>query len=425
MDSVRRRMSTRVEADVLIPGAGDPIVNGCVVFDGPTISYAGPIEGAPSASTSEQTLNVPSVLPGLWDTHSHFFGLRTLSVEEQVYTSQWVGIVRAARDAEKVLRAGFTSIRELGGYGVYLARAVDDGSIVGPHIYGAGTMLSPTGGHGDDHSFPLEFAHFWKNRLELPGPCDGVPACLEAVRKILRLGAPVVKICASGGVLSDRDSPIHQQFSDEELRAIVSEAGRADRLVAAHCHGKAGILAALRAGVKTIEHGSYLDEECADLMLEQGATLVPTRWIVTQLVKSKGSGIPEFMLEKARKMVDRHREALRLAVRKKVPIALGTDTVGSSEAAPVYWGGNGHEFPLLVDDGGMTPLQAIQAGTANGPSTLGPRAPMSGQLRAGYAADLIVVKENPLKRIGVLAEPDSIVRVWKSGQLVVERPTPG
>jgi imidazolonepropionase-like amidohydrolase len=419
-------MPTRIEADILIPGTGEPIPNGCVVFDGATISYAGPTESAPAATPSDKTIGVPAVLPGLWDTHSHFFGIRTLSVEEQVYTSQWVGIVRAARDAEKVLRAGFTSIRELGGYGVYLGRAVDDGSIVGPHIYGAGTMLSPTGGHGDDHSYPLEFVHFWKNRIEMPGPCDGVPSCLEAVRKILRLGAPVVKICASGGVLSDRDSPIHQQFSDEEIRAIVEEAARADRIVAAHCHGKPGILAALRAGVKTIEHGSYLDEECADLMLERGAMLVPTRWIVTRLVEAgKGSGIPEFMLEKARKMVDQHREALRIAVRKKVPIALGTDTVCSSEAAPVYWGGNGHELPLLVDDGGMTPLQAIEAATANAPRTLGPRAPLSGQLRAGYAADLIVVRENPIKRIGVLAEPENIIQVWKGGQLAVERPGAG
>ena len=416
-------MATRIEADVLIPGTGEPISNGCVVFDGPTIAYAGPIENAPASSPSDLTISVPAVLPGLWETHGHFWGTRNLSMEEIVYTSPWVGILRAARDAEKVLQAGFTSVRELGGHGVYLARAVDDGSIPGPHIYGAGTMLSPTAGHGDSHAYPLEYVHLLRARQELPGPCDGVSDCQAAVRKILRLGAPVVKICASGGVLSDLDSPIHQQFSDEEIRAIVEESARADRLVAAHCHGKAGILAALRAGVKTIEHGTYLDEECADVMLEKRAILVPTRWIVTRLVTAgKDSGIPEFQLEKARKLVDQHRQAMRLAVRKKVPIAMGTDTVCSSEASPVYWGGNGHEFPLMVEDGGMTPLQAIEAGTANGPRTLGPRAPISGQLRAGYAADLIVVRENPLKRIAALAEPANIARVWKGGQLAVERP---
>jgi imidazolonepropionase-like amidohydrolase len=416
-------MATRIEADLLIQGMGDPIPNGCVVFDGPTISYAGPTEGAPEHAPSDMTINVPAALPGLWDTHTHFFGVRNLSIEEEVYTSPWVGIVRAAQDAEKVLRAGFTSVRELGGFGVYLARAVNDGSIVGPHIYGSGTMLSPTGGHGDAHAYPLEFVHFWRNRREMPGPCDGVPECLAAVRKVLRLGASVIKVCASGGVFSDRDSPVHQQFSDEELRAIVEEAARAERIVAAHCHGTAGILAALNAGVKTIEHGSMLDEEAADLMLEKEATLVPTFWIGVRMSASgKESGIPEFILEKGRKLDDRHRESMRLAVRKKIPIALGTDTIGSSEAAATYWGGNGHELPLMVEQAGMTPLQAIEAATANGPRTLGPQAPLSGQLRAGYAADLIVVRENPLKRIVALAEPDKIVRVWKSGQLVVERP---
>jgi imidazolonepropionase-like amidohydrolase len=417
-------MTTRVEADLLIPGLGDPIPNGCVVFDGPTITYAGTIEGAPASAPDDLTINVPTVMPGLWDTHTHFFGLRNLSVEEQVYTSDWECIVRCVRDAEKALNAGFTSVRELGGFGIYLARSVDDGSIVGPHIYASGTMLSPTGGHGDAHAYPIEYVNLLRDRLELPGPCDGVPECLAAVRKVLRLGAPVVKICASGGVLSDRDNPIHQQFSDEEIRAIVAEAGRADRIVAAHCHGKPGIMAALRAGVKTIEHASFLDEECADLMLEKGALLVPTCWLSTRLAASgKETGIPDFLLEKARKTDARHREAIRIAVRKKVPIAAGTDTVGSSDATPAYWGGNGQELPLMVEQSGMTPLQAIEAATSNGPRTLGPQAPLSGQLRAGYAADIIAVREDPLKRIAALAEPDNIMRVWKGGQLAVERPT--
>jgi imidazolonepropionase-like amidohydrolase len=415
-------VATRVEADLLIPGTGEPIQNGCVVFEGSTISYAGTVESAPHASPSDSTVKVPVVMPGLWDTHTHFFGLRRFSMEEQVYTAPWVGIVRAARDAEKVLQLGFTSIRELGGFGVYLGRATQDGSIPGPHIYGAGTALSTTGGHGDAHAFPLEYVQSEASRLGMPGPCDGVPECLTAVRKVLRLGAPVVKICASGGVLSDMDSPVHRQFSDEELRAIVDEAARADRIVAAHCHGKAGIMAALRAGVRTIEHGSYLDEESADLMLETGALLIPTRTIVHQLVARKDSGIPEFMLDKARAMVDRHREALRLAVRKKVPIAMGTDIGGSSEAAPVYWGLNPMELSLMVEDGGMTPLQSIEAATANGPRTLGPQAPRSGQLRAGYVADVLAVRESPVSRIASLSAPKNVLRVWKDGTLVVERP---
>ena len=416
-------MATRLEADLLIPGSGDPIPNGCLVFDGPTIAYAGPREGAPAPAPSDTVESVPVVLPGLWDTHTHFIGIRSFSVEEQVYTSPWVAITRAARDAERILGYGFTSIRELGGFGVYLGRATRDGSIPGPHIYGAGTALSITGGHGDAHAFPLEYVQREAERLGLPGPCDGPAECVEAVRKVLRLGAPVIKICATGGVLSDVDHPKHQQFSVEEMRAMVEEATRAERIVAAHCHGKAGILAALDAGVRTIEHGSYLDEEAADRMLETGALLVPTRTIVTQLVShAKETGLPEFMLDKARALVDQHKAALRIAVRKKVPIAFGTDIGGSTPAAPAYWGLNALEFELLVEDGGMTPLEAIETATANGPRTLGPRAPRSGQLRAGYAADVIVVRENPLKRIASLRDAANIARVWKGGQLVVSRP---
>jgi imidazolonepropionase-like amidohydrolase len=242
---------------------------------------------------------------------------------------------------------------------------------------------------------------------------------------VLRLGASVVKVCASGGVLSDLDNPIHQQFSDEELRAIVEESSRAERIVAAHCHGKPGIMAALKAGVRTIEHGTFLDDEAADLMNEKGAILIPTRTIVNGLAAAgKKSGLPEFILEKARRVHEQHREGMRLAVRRKVRIALGTDIGGSSPEAPAFWGINGGEFSLLVKEAGMTPLEAIRAGTATGPLTLGPQAPKSGQLQPGFIADIIAVQEDPLKRIEVLGEPEHITKVWKDGKLVVDRAFP-
>jgi imidazolonepropionase-like amidohydrolase len=418
-------MATRIEADILIPGLGEPLRNGCVVFDEATISYAGPIEGAPKAGASDVTVSVPAVMPGLWDCHTHFIGIRSFSMEEQVYTSYSVSLIRSVRDAEKALRAGFTSVRELGGHGIYLSRAVNEGSIPGPHIYASGTALSTTGGHGDAHAFPIEFVHFWANVREVPGPCDGVPECLLAVRKVLRLGASVVKVCASGGVLSDLDNPQHQQFSDEELRAIVVEAARAERIVAAHCHGKAGIMAALRAGARTIEHGTYLDEEAADLMIEKQALFIPTISIANGILEAgKKSGLPDFMIEKERKIREQFERALRLAVGKKIPIALGTDIGGSSDASPVYWGRNGRELALMVKQMGMTPLEAIRSATANGPLTLGPQAPRSGRLEPGYVADVIAVREDPLKRIEVLGEPESILRVWKDGKQAVDRTVP-
>jgi len=415
-------MATRIEADVLIPGADEPIRNGCVVFDDRLITFAGAIESAPKPTSSDVTVSVPAVMPGLWDCHTHFIGVRSFSMEEQVYTSNSVSLIRSVKDAEKALRAGFTSVRELGGQGIYLSRAVNEGSIPGPHIYASGTFLSTTGGHGDAHAYPIEFVHFMANVREVPGPCDGIPECLLAVRKVLRLGAAVVKVCASGGVLSDLDDPRHQQFSDEELRAIVEEAARAERIVAAHCHGKAGIMAALRAGAKTIEHGTFLDEEAADFMIEKQAMLVPTISIAKGLLAAGNkSGLPEFMIEKERKIADHFRRAMRLAVRQKIPIAMGTDIGGSSDSAPVYWGVNGREFAYMVEEMGMTPLESIRSGTANGPRTLGPQAPKSGQLLAGFVADVIAVRENPVERIEVLGEPESILKVWKDGKLSVDR----
>ncbi|MCI4371887.1 MAG: amidohydrolase family protein, partial [Thermoplasmata archaeon] len=245
---------TRIEADLLIPGAGDPIKNGCVIFDGGTISFAGPIESAPKTPKGAAAVSVPALMPGMWDVHGHFCGIRTADFAEMARTPAPVMAGRIVHDAQRALDAGFTSIRELGGFGVYLARIIDEGTVPGPHIYAAGSSLSVTGGHGDFHSLPLEYVHQLGEMGGVSVLCDGVPECRKAVRGQLRLGAKVIKILASGGVMSELDHPMHQQFADEELRAIVEEATMADRVVAAHCHGKAGMVASLKAGVRTIEH---------------------------------------------------------------------------------------------------------------------------------------------------------------------------
>src|SRR3989449_10705265 len=332
----------RIEADVLIPGRGDPIQNGALVVDGPTIAYAGPIEGAPSAAGAT-VLNVPALMPGMWDVHGHFMGIRTLNVEEIARTPLAVLAARATKDAEVAVAAGFTSIRELSGLGVHLARVVAEGTVRGPHIYGAGGALSQTGGHGDLHAFPLDYVHEVSRRLGFSYLCDGVPECLKAVRLQLRAGARVIKVLASGGVASEVDHPVHAQFSAEELAAIVTDAARADRVVAAHCHGKPGIIAALRAGCRTIEHGTFLDDEAADLALERDAILVPTRFIIDRLVRvGKESGIADYAYRKAVAINEQHRTALRLAVRKCVRIATGSD-IYTSTGGLAGWGLNGHE----------------------------------------------------------------------------------
>jgi imidazolonepropionase-like amidohydrolase len=324
---------------------------------------------------------------------------------------------RVVGDAYAALMAGFTSIREPGGLGVYLARVINEGLAPGPHVYGAGAILSQTAGHGDLHEYPLKWMHDLAEAEGFIHLADGIDGCLVATRTQLRLGAAFIKVCASGGVLSQLDNPIHQQFRDDELEAIVGEADRFERVVAAHCHGKPGIIAALNAGCKTIEHGTDLDEEAADLMKKHDAVLVPTRFIVERLVEfGRDHGLPDYAFQKITALADQHKAALNLAVAKDVPIALGTDIATSGEDSGAPWGMNGRELRHLVD-AGMTPIAAIEAATANGPLTLGPQAPLTGQLAEGYVADVIAVAENPLDNIDVLAEPKNVTHVWKDGAL--------
>ncbi len=412
------RTVTRIEADLLIPGRGEPIKNGCVVFDHGTIAFAGSIEDAPNAAKGAPTVSVPVLMPGMWDVHGHFMGIRTPDIAEVTRTPVAVMAGRVVRDAERALHAGFTSVREVGGFGVFLSRIVDEGTVPGPHIYGAGSALSVTGGHGDFHSLPLPFVLDLSKIAGISVLCDGVPECLKAVRQQLRVGAKAIKVLASGGVMSEVDHPTHQQFSDEELRAIVEEAARADRVVAAHCHGKPGMMAALKAGVKTIEHGTYLDDEVVELLRDREAILVPTEFILERLVAfAKGGGVPDYAVPKAVAVAERHKIALALAIRSNVRIAVGTDIWMSGDSGMATWGMNGNEVMCLVE-AGMAPLRAIEAATANGPPTLGPQAPKSGQLVEGYDADAIALAQSPLKDIGVLATPERVTHVWKAGTFV-------
>jgi imidazolonepropionase-like amidohydrolase len=310
----------RIDADLLIPGRGAPVSAGTVILDGDRISYAGPASAAPD-TPGAVTHRAPVVLPGLWDCHGHYFGQKTHAWEAIPLEPLALRAARCARDLRATLDAGVTSVREVGGLGVHLARAVAEGTLDGPTIYGAGAVLSATGGHGDIHSYPLAWFEDFCRSDGLFRLADGPAECARAVREQLRVNARVIKVCASRGVLSAVDDPIHQQLTMDELRAIVEVAGLAERAVAAHCHGKPGIMAALAAGVRTIE-----------------------------------------------------------------------------------------------------PLEAIEAATATAPATLGPQAPLSGQLAAGYDADVITVSADPVADISVLASPENVTGVWIRGRQVKGQP---
>ena len=405
----------RIEAGVLIPGHGGPIRDGVVVLDGSRIGYAGPAVVAPPTPGAPVT-RATAVMPGMWDCHGHFFGTRTFDLSRLLLEPDALRGARCARDLRAALDAGITSVREVGGLGVYLAPAVAEGVLDGPAVYGAGAVLSTTGGHGDLHSFPLDWIRDYSGRGGLMRLADGPDDCARAAREQLRRGARLIKVCASGGVLSELDDPIHQQFTGSELRAIVEVAGLADRVVAAHCHGKPGIIAALRAGVRTIEHGTYLDDECCDAMRETDAILVPTRTIIEDMLASRDV-VPSYAMAKLDAMADRHAQAVTRAYEHGVTIAMGTDIALSGADRPNAWGQNGSEPGYLVKLG-LSPLEAIEATTATGPLTLGPQAPRSGRLAEGYDADVITLDADPLADIAVLADPAHVTGVWTGGRQV-------
>ena len=404
-------LTVRIEADLLIPGRGDPVNDGVVVIEGDTIAYAGARAAAPETPEAHVTA-VPVTLPGLWEAHAHFDGMARPNIEDQMTETTPLRVARATGDLKRTLMGGVTSAREVGGFGIDIQPAIAAGQVVGPTIYGAGGVLSTTGGHADIHSMPLpalEHIH------HLGLLCDGVPEVTKAVRLNLRKNAKLIKICASGGVMSEVDHPIHQQFSDEELRAIVEEAARAERIVAAHCHGKPGIMAALRAGAKTIEHGSFMDEEAARLMIERDAIFVPTRFVVDKLLGME-EVMPRYAYEKALFVAESQLQGMKIAAAAGVKFAMGTDIFVSGD----LYGQNGAEIRFL-QDAGLTALEAIEAATANGPDTLGPQAPVSGQLKEGYDADVIAIDFNPLEDNLGWGHPERVTHVWKAGIPVKEQ----
>jgi imidazolonepropionase-like amidohydrolase len=403
-------MSVRIESKRLIPGRGEVIEGGVVVFEEGAITYAGGADEAPEPGDAE-VIKTDTVMPGMWECHGHFFGVYTANIDEALMSRPQLLSMRVTADARVVLNAGFTSVREMGGLGVFLGRAIDEGVVVGPNVYGAGGTLSMTAGHADSHSVDLDMARILHTRFGgEDNIVDGPDECRAGVRRMLRLGARVIKVHASGGVMSELDDPHLPQFTIEELTAIVDEATRMERLVGAHCHGKRGIMNALHAGIKTIEHGTFLDEEAADAMVEAEAILVPTRFIVDLLIREgKERGMPEYAKKKIEMTAESHSDAISLAIERGVKIALGTDIWATG-----IWGRNAEELSLLVQCG-MTPMQAIEAATANGPDTLGPQAPRSGMLKEGFDADLICVSGDPSSDVSVLTDPDNVTHVFKGG----------
>jgi imidazolonepropionase-like amidohydrolase len=407
-------LTYKIVAELAIDGLGNTLKEAAVVIKDSKIIFFGNQTDAPSADT---LIKVPVIMPGLWECHAHFTGFTRPAVEEAATTHIATAAARATWDLKQLLKYGITSVREVGGLGVFLKRAVEDGTILGPRIYASGQVLSTTGGHGDIHNIALT-ALDKLGDMVLGHMIDGPEECLKGVRKQLRNGAEVIKICASGGVMSEIDHPMHQQFSIEEIRAITEEAARSEVIVAAHCHGDKGIKVAIEGGCKTIEHGTYLTETLAEEMIKQNIILVPTRYVIEKIRSAADDpSIPKYARDKLIALYEQHRNALRLAIAKKVPIAMGCDMFVSGPGKLFVPGENAKELEYLVNEG-MTPMEAIIAGTSMGPKTLGPRAPKSGILKEGYDADILVLEKNPLEDITILQNLENIRNVIKAGKII-------
>src|SRR5687767_6883064 len=301
--------------------------------------------------------------------------------------------------------AGFTTIRNLGAPrfdDLTLKRAINEGWVPGPRVFGAGHSLGITGGHCDENGYkPGAADGDFKT-----GIADGPDQIRAAVRYQIKYGADVIKTCATGGVLSEGDAVGATQYTFEELKAMVDEAHKLERKVAAHAHGTEGIKIAVRAGVSSIEHGSFLDEEGARLMRERGTFLVPTLSAAEGVERAAKTGVLKGLrAEKALAAAAAVRNAIKLAVANKVPIAFGTD------AGVVPHGANAHEFQLMVEWGGMSNMDAIVAATSSAAKLLGWEKNV-GSLTPGKWADIIAVPGDPLKDIRVT---EKVVFVMKNG----------
>lgn len=389
--------------------AGRILTNQAILIEGDRIKEVGPapaIEGRAPAGTQIIDLQNATVLPGLIDAHTHLTG----SPEQIGYASLGISVPRealhGARNARRTLEAGFTTVRNVGAGGysdIALRDAINDGDIPGPRIDASGPSIGVTGGHCDENLLAPQF------RYSADGVADGVPAMMQKTREIVKYGASVIKICATGGVLSKGDSPGAEQFSDEEIRAIVTEAHRLERKVAAHAHGASGIKQAVLAGVDSIEHGSFINDEDIRLMKERGTYLVPTLYLADWFMENHEKlKIPSFIMDKARMVMPAARQNISRAFKAGVKVAFGTD------AAVYPHGLNAREFAVMVKLG-LTPMQAIQTATVNAADLLG-WSDRIGSIEAGRFADIIAVSGNPVSDVTELER----VRFVMKGGIVVK-----
>ena len=402
----------------LIDGTGaDPIENTIIVIENERIKEIGQkteVSIPPDAITIDAAGK--TIIPGLVEAHVHLWGVVTMNPHNWLIDPIGLRAIRSTAEARRLLEAGYTSVRDMGSFtALNLKHAINEGAVPGPRIFAAGRCISQTAGHGDAHDLPMAWLieHGWFGLM-----ADGPDECRKAARLNLRDGADLLKIMTTGGVMSEKDHPHWPQMTVEEARAVVEEAANVNTIVATHAQGTQGIKNGIEAGVKTIEHGIFLDDECIEMMLKKDVILVPTLSVISNLARvGHEHGVPEYGVRKARETSKIHFKNVRKAVAAGVIVAAGADFLGPEMCRH---GNNAIELGLLVETG-LTPMEAIVAGTRNSGLALGPRGADLGTLEEGKFADLLIVKGDPLKDIQVLQEPERIKVVMKGGEVVVRK----
>ncbi len=389
--------------------SGQYLENQVILVEGGRIQKVGPAADVQIPSDAKVVdLSNRTVLPGLIDCHTHLTFSPFLGAYRALSESVPREALLGARNARVTLGAGFTTVRNVGASGysdVALRDAINAGDVPGPRMLVSGPPIGITGGHADENLLAPEF-HY-----SADGVADGVPAVMAKVRENIKYGADVIKFMATGGVLSEGDNPALEQYSPEEMRAIIETAHRLGRKVATHAHGALGIRDAVLAGVDSVEHGSFINEEGIQLMKQHGTYLVPTLYLMDWFMENyQKMGLTENMIAKARVVMPAARENVGHAIREGVKIAFGTD------AAVYPHGLNAHEFPVMVKLG-MTPLAAIQAATVNAADLLG-WSDRVGAIEPGKYADLIAVDGDPLQDVSLLEHVDFVM---KGGETVTDR----
>ena len=339
-----------------------------------------------------------TVLPGLIDVHTHLTMNANFDPFLEVTSTDAKEAINGVVNARTTLLAGITTVRNVGAYGftdVDLRDAVNSGQVPGPHMQVSGPLLGITGGHCDDNLLPIKYHSVGD------GVADGIAQVQHQVRQNIKYGADLIKICATGGVLSKGDDPQASQYTLEEMQAIVADAHRLGRKVAAHAHGAQGILWATQAGVDSIEHGSYINDEAIAEMKKRGTYLVPTLYLEDWMLE-KGN-LPAFYKQKMTDVSAVAKGNIKHAMQAGVKIAMGTD------AAVYPHGLNAHELDVYVNQLGMAPLAALQTATLNAADLMGWTA-KTGSLEPGKWADIIGVEKNPLDDVRVLQDVKFVMK---------------